>query len=333
MNVAASPPRHPYYGTKGSISGGSMIEGKILITGGAGYLGRAIIRRATQEKWDADITIFSTDALKHMVITNQYPHVHSVIGDIRDPDTLWNAMTGKDVVIHAAAVKHIDVSEYNSIDTFDVNVTGSMNVLRCAAQLGVGKVIGISTDKACHPANAYGASKYMMEKMFQEFSRLGLQTTFHLVRYGNVLDSTASVLTAWKKAVAEGKPIKITDPEMTRFWLNPNQAVQFIIRALQKDSGNIHVPELPALSIGLLAEYIVGETEIERIPIRPGEKLHETLMTSEECWYASRVIDAMKYYDIKPTTSDRYIHNTLAAYTSDKVHQLTKEELMALLNE
>ena len=313
-----------------------MIEGKILITGGAGYLGRAIIKRATEEKWDADITIFSTDAVKHMKIVNEYPHVHSVIGDIRDGDTLWAAMTGKDLVIHAAAVKHIDVSEYNSIDTIDINVTGSLNVLRCAAQLGIPKVIGISTDKACHPANCYGASKYMMEKMFAEFSRLELQTQFLLVRYGNVLDSTASVLTSWKKAVEEGKPIKITNPEMTRFWLSPSQAVDHIEFTLSREimwSGWIYIPKLPGLSIGKLAEYSVGEVDVERISTRPGEKLHETLLTLEETCYISGTSTGGRI--LNPTVSPwgRQTHIKQDPITSDTAHQLTKEELMALLND
>ena len=311
-----------------------MIQGKILITGGAGYLGKAIIKRATEEQWDCDITIFSTDAVKHLKILSEYPQVHSVIGDIRDGDTLWNSMTGKDVVIHAAAVKHIDVSEYNSIDTFDINITGSLNVLRCAAQLAIPDVIGISTDKSCHPANAYGASKYAMEKMFQEFSRIGLKTNFHLIRYGNVLDSTASVLTSWKKAVEEGKPIKITDPSMTRFWLSPSQAVDYIIEALMCETGRIYIPMLPALSIGKLAEYNgTGRVEFERIPVRPGEKIHETLVTKEESYYLEAPHGGC--FVLKPTTSLRKGESDwdlINSYTSDKARQLTKEELMELLN-
>jgi len=310
-----------------------MLSGKILITGGAGYLGKAIIKRSVEENWDCDLTIFSTDAVKHMQVVNQYPHVHSVIGDIRDGDTLWNAMTGKDLVIHAAAVKHIDVSEYNSIDTIDINVTGSLNVLRCAAQLGIPKVIGISTDKTSHPVNCYGATKMLMERMFQEFSRLGLQTDFHLVKYGNVLDSTASVLTSWKKAVAEGKPIKITNPSMSRFWLNPSQAVSFIIEALKLASGHIYIPMLPALSIRKLAEYIVGDAEIERIPVRPGEKKDETLLSLDEGYYAVQY--EKSHFDLSPTTSDRLpsILHMNCPYTSRLAHQLTREELMALLEE
>lgn len=305
-----------------------MLEGKILITGGAGYLGQAIIKRATEENWDADLTIFSTDAVKHMKVVNQYPHVHSVIGDIRDGDTLWAAMTGKDLVIHAAAVKHIDVSEYNSIDTIDINVTGSLNVLRCAAQLGIPKVIGISTDKTSHPVNCYGATKMLMERMLQEFSRLGLQTDFHLVKYGNVLDSTASVLTSWRKLADAGEPIRITDPSMSRFWLSPSRAVDFIIEALKLESGHIYVPMLPALTIGKLAEYIVGNAEIERISIRPGEKICETLVSLEEGHYAE-LKDG--FYDLSPTTSVRHDHTY--EFTSENAHQLTKEELMALLEE
>ena len=307
-----------------------MIQGKILITGGAGYLGKAIIKSAIKYQWDTDITILSTDAVKHLKIVNEFPRVHSVIGDIRDGDTLWNAMTGKDIVIHAAAVKHIDVSEYNSIDTFDVNVNGSLNVLRCASQLGIPQVIGISTDKACHAANAYGASKYAMEKMFQEFSRIGLKTDFLLVRYGNVLDSTASVLTSWKRAVENGQAIKITDPEMTRFWLSPSQAVDYIVETTMIESGHIYIPKLPGLSIGRLAEYTVGSVEIIDIPVRPGEKKHETLVTEEELDF---VDISPGYFNLSPTTDQRIPNYTNLIYTSDKAHQLTKDELMALLND
>jgi UDP-N-acetylglucosamine 4,6-dehydratase len=303
------------------------LHGNILITGGAGYLGRSIIRRAVAEQWDCDITIFSTDAIKHGKILAEFPKVKSIIGDVRDPTTMYNAMWGMGTIIHAAAVKFIDVSEFNSVDTNGINVTGSLNVLNCAMHLGIPRVIGISTDKACHPANTYGASKYLMEKLFQEFSRNHTTTNFHLVRYGNVIDSTASVLQKWKASYEAGETVKVTDPEMTRFWLSPDQAVDFILEALKLESGHIFIPMLPALSIGKMAEYVVGDAKVEIIPVRPGEKKHETLITVEELHYAN-YLD--KSWDLSPSTAERKAHG-LPAYTSDQARQLSRREFMELL--
>lgn len=310
-----------------------IVEGKkILITGGAGTLGRAIIKRSVEEKWDCGITIFSRDAIKHAKIRAEFPHVQSVIGDIRDPNTLYNVMTGKDIVIHAAAVKHIPVSEVNSIDTYEVNVQGSLNVCAAAAQLGVPHVLGISTDKACHAANAYGATKYLMEKIFQEYARLGLQTNYHLTRYGNVLESTGSVIEAWKRSVEAGRPIQITDSAMTRFFISPKQAAGYVLDALDFESGQIYIPQMQALSIGKLAIYTVGDEPFVRVPLRPGEKTHETLLTWEETHYAQ--VYGGDYFLLNPTTSERHEDPEPGAweYTSDKANELSKEELLEMLN-
>lgn len=325
-----------------------QLQGKILVTGGAGTLGRAIITRAMAEKWDCQITIFSTDAVKHARVRKNYPNVQSVIGDIRQYDTLYAAMTGKDLVIHAAAVKEIPTSEYNSIDTYQVNVEGSLNVAMAAAVLHTPDVLAISTDKACHAANAYGATKYLMEKVWQEYSRLGLPTKYHLVRYGNVIESTASVLEAWKRAVEANEPVKITKKEMTRFWLSPSQAVDYVINSLQFPSGDVYIPMMPALSIGKLLEYTVGKYDnIQYIPLRPGEKIHETLLTVDEVprahmdWNGkvrpvTRGKNPQNYgYDcfvLPPTTmeiSPYMVRKT--PYTSDTARELSKEELEELL--
>jgi UDP-N-acetylglucosamine 4,6-dehydratase len=305
-----------------------MLTGEVLILGGSGTLGRAIIGRSIKEKWDCRITIFSTDPMKHHAIRSVYPEVQSIIGDIRDFTTLYNAMTGKDIVLHLAAQKHIPDSEYNSIDTFGVNITGSLNVAQAAMQLNIPHVLAISTDKACHPANAYGASKYAMEKIWQEFSRMGLPTKYHLLRYGNVLESTGSVIEAWKNAVKRGEPIKITDPDMTRFWLSPQQAVDLVIWSLKLESGLILIPKMPALSIGKLAEYTVGEAATERVPLRPGEKLHETLLTIEETEYATESHD---FFFLRPSTGLK-VEKGVRPFSSDMAPELTREELEKLLN-
>lgn len=301
----------------------------LFVTGGAGTLGRAIARRRKLEGWKGRLTVYSTDTHKHDYMRKFYPDVCFIQGDIRNPDTLYNAMIGHDVVIHAGAVKVIPVSEYQSIDTFDVNVNGSMNVCRTAVLAGVKHVLGISTDKVCHAANAYGATKYLMEKAFQEYARAGHATEFHLVRYGNVLESTGSVIEAWKNAIARGENIRITDPTMTRFWISPSQAVDLVIRSLDFESGFIYIPEMPALSIGDLATYTVGICDFERVPLRPGEKMHETLLTCEEGWYAYHNGDA---FVLRPTTQFRN-PQPIEPYSSDVAIKLTLEELTELLND
>jgi len=302
---------------------------KILITGGSGTLGREIIKQWYER--DVEITIFSTDVVKHSIIKHYYPNVKSIVGDIRDPITVYNAMSGKDLVIHGAAVKHIPASENNSIDTYQINVEGSVNVCDSAMKLGTPEVVGISTDKACHPANAYGATKYLMEKVFQEYSRLGLPTRFLLVRYGNVLESTASVIEAWKESIERGEPIQVTNPRMTRFWISPKQAVKIIEDAMNVlQSGQIFVPKMKALSIEKLIEYTLPESvrKVE-IPLRAGEKIHETLITIDESEF---VYEEDNYFIVRPTTDERNAPDFIVQpYTSEHASQLSQEELMELL--
>lgn len=309
----------------------------ILVTGGAGTLGRAIARRREEQGWSGRLTVYSTDEHKHALMRRNYPDVQYIQGDIRNPDTLYNAMCGHDVVIHAAAVKVIPTSEYWSLDTYDVNMNGSLNVFSCAARANVEHVLAISTDKACHAANAYGATKYMMEKAAQEYARVpGLKTAYHLVRYGNVLESTGSVIEFWKKAVERGEPIKITDPEMTRFWLSPSQAVDMVEDALEWNSGLIHIPKMPSLSIGKLAEYAIGQENyvVVRVPLRPGEKMHETLLTLEELEYAD-ISNSDGDFLLGPTTGLKVSKEDRPEkpYTSDIARELTREELGKLLDD
>ena len=172
------------------------LRGKILITGGAGTLGRAIIRRAHSDNWPCSLTVFSRDPVKHLRLQREYPDVHCVMGDVRDFDGLAKVVAGHDIIIHAAANKHIPQAELNVQHTVDVNVTGSLNVATAAVRAGVSKVLGISTDKVCHPINVYGHTKALMERLFQEYNRIGI-TEFHLCRYGNVFGSTGSVVELW----------------------------------------------------------------------------------------------------------------------------------------
>lgn len=307
----------------------SLNNRSIFITGGAGTLGRELIRRIYERNYTSRITIFSTDTLKHSWIKRVYPEVHCVVGDIREPVTVYNAMAGHDVVIHAAAVKHIPISEENSIDTFQINVEGSINVANAAIQHGVEHVVGISTDKVCHAANAYGATKYLMEKIWQEYSRLPLLTKFHLVRYGNVLESTASVIEIWKAQIERGEPIVVTNPFMTRFWLSPAQAAELVEIAMTLESGNILIPKMKSLSIQELMDYTIGEPPfgVKKVPLRPGEKVHETLLTIEETEYA---VETDGFYILRPTTTPAEFQE-IQPFDSHNAPRLTKDELMELL--
>jgi len=260
-----------------------MIEGNIFITGGAGFLGRGIIQRSIDENWDCNITVFSRDEVKHAKLKRQFPHVKTIRGDVAgDFDHLVTAMTGHDVVIHAAATKIIPVAEFNVVQTIRDNVIGSLNVAQAATYAGVKQVIGISTDKVCHSVNRYGATKYLMEGIFQEAQLWDYPTNFYLTRYGNVLDSTASVLGLWSQQFKEEGEIGITDPNMTRFWLTVDQAVDLILLTLRQDPGTITIPMLPALSMGQMASYLFPEAKQKVIGLRPGEKIHEELLTQEE---------------------------------------------------
>lgn len=311
-----------------------MIENAdIFVTGGAGTLGRAIARRRKEKGWTGRLTVYSTSPLKHAQLRADYPDIQFVQGDIRNYETLRLAMLGHDIVIHAAAVKYIPDSEWASMDTKSVNVDGSELVCQAAWETSVKHCLGISTDKACHPANTYGASKMLMEKTFQEYARAGTGTHFQLVRYGNVLESVGSVIEAWKKAVDAKQPVKITNPKMTRFWLSPSQAVDYIMIALGIPAGRIFIPEMPGLSIGKLLDYTIGleRCTTEFIPMRPGEKLHETLLTCEETDFVERYEGhGEPFYILHPTT-DKRIGMKLLPYTSENAHQLTREELDILL--
>ena len=312
----------------------------IFMTGGAGTLGRAIAQRRKRDGWTGKLTVYSTDSHKHQLMKRLYPDVNYIQGDIRNPETLYNGMVGHDVCLHLAAVKVIPVSEFYSIDTIDVNINGSLNVCVQAISAGIKHVLGISTDKACHPANLYGATKMAMEKIFQEYARLSWQeweTQFHLVRYGNVLESTGSVIEAWHNSMNAGEPIKVTDSQMTRFWLSPQQAVDLVIKSLELPSGQIYIPKIKSLSIENLAEYTVSATiwenadiKVAFVPIRPGEKRHECLLTIEEAKGALYFPD---HFVIQPSTSEAFPYHLFETkeYTSDIAEKLTKDELMELL--
>lgn len=266
------------------------MDGRILITGGAGFLGRAIVKRALRDDWQAEFTIFSRDPVKHQEMRSRFPEANLsfVVGDVGDSRMVDSVVAGHDIVIHAAALKHVPEAERNPAECLRVNVDGSRNVAFSSITHHVNTVVGISTDKACHPVNVYGATKMMMERLFADLAIRAYHTHFRLVRYGNVLNSTASFIRQWKRMAAEQGKIIATDPDMTRFWLTDSQAVDVIEMAVDPDSedGTVLIPRLPALSMQKMAEWVGGGTPIEYTGLRPGEKRHEELLTQEEAPFA-----------------------------------------------
>ena len=258
-----------------------MLTGNILITGGTGTLGGAILRRAHEENWQATFTVLSRDPMKQKALKAKYPDVGMFLGDVTDPVALDAACAGKDLIIHAAAMKHIPEAEAFPTAAVKINVEGSLNVLVAAHRLGVPKVLGISTDKACHPINVYGATKMLMERLFQQYGEAGLIET-HLVRYGNVIGSTGSVVEVWKKMIAEKGKITATSPDMTRWWITADDAVRHLFAALDRPSAHIFVPWMNAMSMAELYEFLGGGAPIEYTGLRPGEKMHEEIITVEE---------------------------------------------------
>lgn len=313
-----------------------MLQGEIFVTGGAGFLGRGILKRAHDEKWPCRFTVFSRDEVKHSRLKRQFPDVRTIRGDVGgDLDLLTAAMLGHDIVIHAAATKVIPVAEHNPIQTFQDNIGGSLSVALAAQRANVKQVLGISTDKVCRPVNAYGLSKKAMEYIFQDVQTYGYNTDFHVVRYGNVLDSTASVLTLWERQIKETGKLSITDPDMTRFWLSIDQAVDLVLLALGQIPGCITIPLLPGLRMWDMAHYVFPDAEWEVIGVRPGEKKHEELVTPEELpFVGERLLGYPDYVILWPTTSQPHVQEDWLLkehYTSDKPNfLLTKDELLKM---
>lgn len=256
------------------------ITGTILITGGTGTLGRAIIRTARAERWDCRITVYSRSELRQAELRQDEADVRCVLGDVRDAERLVAAAVGHDLIIHAAAMKRIPECEANPTECYATNVQGSANVVRAALTCGVPRVIGISTDKACAAITTYGASKRLMEGLFQQAP--AARTTFTLCRYGNVLASNGSVIPIWRRQAAAGQPLTITDRRMTRFWMTERDAVRTIEQAAVALDRHIVVPKMHALGIAAMAGYIAPGVGLFETGLRSTEKLHEDLVSPYE---------------------------------------------------
>lgn len=268
----------------------------VLITGGTGSFGKKFIRTMLQDYRPKKLIVFSRDELKqHEMRTSgfNHPSLRYFIGDVRDEARLQRALRGVDIVVHAAALKQVPACEYNPIEAVLTNITGAKNVIDAAIDNNVSTVLAMSTDKATAPINLYGATKLVSEKLFvQANSYSGTEgTRFACVRYGNVVGSRGSVVPLFKKQRASGK-ITITDKRMTRFWITLEQGVQFVISCIETmHGGELFIPKIPSMNMMDLAKTLAPDCEIDFIGIRPGEKLHESMISEDESRQAIELAD------------------------------------------
>ncbi len=274
----------------------------VLVTGGTGSFGRKFIEVMLRDHQPAKLIVFSRDELKQHEMRMagfNHPSLRYFIGDVRDLMRLRRAMHGVDIVVHAAALKQVPACEYNPIEAIMTNIMGGRNVVEAALDMGVQQVMALSTDKAVNPVNLYGATKLAAEKLFVQSNAYagGTGTRFSCVRYGNVVGSRGSVLSVFLHQRETGV-ITITDERMTRFWLSIEKGVQFTIRCIeQMKGGEVFVPKIPSMRVVDLARAVVPEGRIETIGIRPGEKLHEVLISREE---ARHSLDVDDMYVVEP---------------------------------
>lgn len=263
----------------------------VLVTGGTGSFGRAFIRHVLTHSKPRRIIVFSRDEQKqydmsHEFDERRYPNIRYFIGDVRDRDRLEMAMRDVDIVVHAAALKHVPAAEYNPFECIQTNVHGAENVVKASIRSGVKRVLALSTDKAANPINLYGASKLASDKIFVAANHLSGEngTRFAVVRYGNVIGSRGSVVPFFRDLLAKGaKSLPITDARMTRFWITLPQGVNFVLSSLAlMTGGEIFVPKIPSTRMVDLASVMAPGLPQEIVGIRPGEKLHEVMITEDD---------------------------------------------------
>jgi UDP-N-acetylglucosamine 4,6-dehydratase/5-epimerase len=276
----------------------------VLVTGGTGSFGRKFIGTLLAQHKPKKVIVFSRDELKQHEMRQQFPDgpgsvMRYFIGDVRDAERLRRAFAGVDLVVHAAALKQVPACEYNPFEAVQTNIQGAKNIVDAAIDLGVPRVVGLSTDKAVSPVNLYGATKLVAEKIFVQGNTYsaGGETRFSCVRYGNVVGSRGSVVPLFLEQAKTGT-ITITDERMTRFWITLEQGVRFVMNAAeQMHGGEVFVPKLPSMRLTDLAKVVAPECAVRVVGIRPGEKLHELLFSEDE---ARQTLEFDDMYIIQP---------------------------------
>lgn len=328
-----------------------MQTGKsILITGGTGSLGKALTERIVSKYPEVTrLVIFSRDEQKQFEMAQEYPshkfpQIRFFIGDIRDHDRLKRALQGIDVVIHAAAMKHVPIAEYNPMECVKTNILGAENVINASLETNVKTVVALSTDKAAAPINLYGATKLASDKLFVAANNItgANPIKFSVVRYGNVMGSNGSVIPFFIKKKKEGV-LPITDSTMTRFNISLKEGVDMVMYAMENAwGGEIFVPKIPSYKITDVAEAIAPECEKQIVGIRPGEKIHEEMITTSDSFYT---YDLGKYYAILPATHKWNLNEFCKHFSAVKVpsgfcyssgdntHWETVDSLRALIKE
>jgi UDP-N-acetylglucosamine 4,6-dehydratase/5-epimerase len=281
------------------------VDGKtVLVTGGTGSFGNMFVSTVLKTTDVKKVIVLSRDEMKQWEMRDRFRSENRIrffIGDVRDFGRLRRAFQGVDIVIHAAALKHVPVAEYNPFEAVKTNIHGAQNVIDAAIDCGVKAVIALSTDKASSPTNLYGATKLVSDKLFVDGNAYagGRQTRFSVVRYGNVLGSRGSVVPFFRSQLANGgNVLPITDERMTRFWITLPQGVQFVLNSLElMRGGEIFVPKIPSMRVVDLARAMAPNAELRIVGIRPGEKLHEELISEHD---ARRTVDLDSCYSIEP---------------------------------
>lgn len=322
-----------------------MFDGKkILITGGTGSLGKALTKQILKSEVDT-IRIYSRDELKQSDMQAELDdnRLRFFIGDVRDKERLSRALEDVNIVIHAAALKQVPVAEYNPFEAVKTNVYGSQNLIESCLDKNVETALAVGTDKAVAPFNTYGATKLLMERLFisANYYKGNRDINFVCVRYGNVLGSRGSIVPTLVNQIKNNKKITITDPEMTRFNITMDQAIGLIMRALNGMGGEVFIPKLKAYKTGDMRDAIVdlmgAKNEIQKIPVRPGEKYHESLISKDEIRNVYETNEDYILFEEQTQVHDLDSIKSIKkaeltdSYSSDKVELLSKEELKQIL--
>ena len=302
----------------------NLAQKSILITGGTGSLGKELTRHILKNHSNVKkLVIFSRDEQKQFQMAQDfpeklYPQIRYLLGDVRDQERLIRAFHGIDIVIHAAAMKHVHLAEYNPDECIKTNIGGAQNVIHAALQTKVNNIVALSTDKACAPINLYGATKLTSDKLFVAANNIkgANPIKFSVVRYGNVMGSNGSVIPFFMKKKMEGK-LPITDDRMTRFNISLQGGVDMVMHAIENAwGGEIFIPKIPSYNILDVAKAIAPNCQIEIIGIRPGEKIHEEMITASDSF---NTYDLGKYYTILPSVPNWDINNFIQTFKALKV--------------